>query len=101
MRLEHGLKHCAELQAVAGNVRFFAALLTADHDGNLPEHTARLNSWIEQVRADAAAPALRSFAGGLLIDHDAVAAGLALPYSNGPCEGVLNKSGTGGARCLA
>lgn len=91
MRLEHTLKQCPELQATADHVRSFAALLTADHDGNLDEHTAHLDSWIAQVRADPMVPALRSFAEGLLIDHDAVAAGLALPYSNGPCEGVVNK----------
>ena len=41
-------------------------------------------------RADQTVPALRSFAEGLLIDHDAVAAALALPYSNGPTEGAVN-----------
>src|SRR5258705_280459 len=51
-RLEHALKHCPELQATAGYVRSFAALLTADHDGDLHEHTTRLDAWIEQVRAD-------------------------------------------------
>lgn len=90
-RLEHALKHCPELQATAGYVRSFAALLTADHDGDLPEHTTRLDAWIEQVRADQTVPALRSFAEGLLIDHDAVAAALALPYSNGPAEGAVSK----------
>jgi hypothetical protein len=90
-RLEHALKHCPELQATAGYVRSFAALLTADHDGDLHEHTTRLDAWIEQVRADQTVPALRSFAEGLLIDHDAVAAALALPYSNGPTEGAVNK----------
>lgn len=90
-RLEHALKHCPELQAAADRVRSFATLLTADHDGNLPEHTARLDTWIKQVRNDPSVPALRSFAEGLLIDHDAVAAALALPYSNGATEGVVNK----------
>ncbi|MEU6711699.1 ISL3 family transposase [Nonomuraea sp. NPDC046802] len=90
-RLEHTLKRCPELQAVTDHVRSFAALLTADHDGNLDDHTARLDAWIDKVRADQQVPALRSFAEGLLIDHDAVAAALALPYSNGPTEGVVNK----------
>jgi transposase len=90
-RLEHALKHCPELQATAGYVRSFAALLTADHDGDLHEHATRLDAWLEQVRADQTVPALRSFAEGLLIDHDAVAAALALPYSNGPTEGAVNK----------
>lgn len=90
-RLEHALKRCPELQAAADHVRSFAALLTADHDGNLAEHTTRLDAWIHQVRDDPAVPALRSFAEGLLIDHDAVAAALALPHSNGATEGVVNK----------
>jgi hypothetical protein len=46
---------------------------------------------IAQVRADPQVPALRSFTEGLLIDHDAVAAGLALPCSNGATEGVVNQ----------
>lgn len=90
-RLDHTLKRCPELQATADHVRSFAALLTADHDGNLDRHTAHLDSWIEQVRAGPKVPALRSFAEGLLIDHDAVAAALAMPYSNGATEGVVNK----------
>ncbi|MGP4027457.1 hypothetical protein [Actinomadura sp. 3N407] len=89
MRLEHALKHCPGLQAAADHVRSFAALLITDNDANLPENTARLDSWIAQVRDAPAVPTLRSFAEGLLIDHDA--AGLALPYSNRPAEGVVNK----------
>jgi transposase len=46
-------------------------------------------------------PALRSFAEGLLIDHDAVAAALALPYSNASTEGVVNKIKTIKGRCTA
>jgi hypothetical protein len=38
-------------QTTAGYVRFFAALLTADHDGDLHKHTKRLDSWIRQARA--------------------------------------------------
>src|SRR5579875_798554 len=90
-RLEYALKRCPELTAAAGDVRSFAALLTAGHDGNLDEHTARLHSWIAQVRADPQVPALRSFAEGLLIDHDAVASAFALPHSNGITEGAVNK----------
>jgi hypothetical protein len=90
-RLDHALKHCPELQAAADHVRAFAALLTADHDGDLAKHTATMDAWITRVRDDTRVPALRSFAEGLLIDHDAIAAGLALPHSNGPTEGVVNK----------
>ncbi|MFG1710940.1 transposase [Nonomuraea sp. M3C6] len=53
--------------------------------------TSTPHAWIDKDRADQQVPALRSFAEGLLIDHDAVAAALALPYSNGPTEGVVNK----------
>lgn len=35
-------------------------------------------------------PALHAFTDGLTKDYDAVAAGLTLPYSNGPTEGVVN-----------
>ena len=69
-------------------------VLTADHDGNLPEHAARLDAWIAQARNDTAVPALRSFAEGLLIDHDAVATALALPFSNGPTEGRCQQDQT-------
>lgn len=91
LRLEHALKTCPELQAAAEQLRTFASLLVTDHDGDLPAHTARLDAWIAGVRDDQRVPALRSFAEGLLIDHDAIAAALALPYSNGPTEGVVNK----------
>jgi hypothetical protein len=37
-RLDHALKRCPELQTAADHVRSFAALLTADHDGNLQTH---------------------------------------------------------------
>lgn len=90
-RLDHALKRCPELHTAADHVRSFAALLTADHDGNLQTHTAHLDAWIDQVRNDQTLPALRSFAEGLLIDHGAVATALALPDSNGPTEGVVNK----------
>lgn len=90
-RLEHLLKQCPQMAAVAAHVRAFAALLTADRDGDLPAHTARLDTWMAAVRADDL-PALHSFCEGLLIDRDAVIAGLALPYSNGPAEGVVTKT---------
>ncbi|RBQ11593.1 ISL3 family transposase, partial [Spongiactinospora rosea] len=36
-------------------------------------------------------PHLHSFIRGLTLDLDAVCAGITLPYSNGPAEGVVNK----------
>jgi transposase len=82
-RLEHTLKHCPQLKAAAAHVRAFAGLLTERRGQDLPQ-------WIESVRADDL-PALHSFAEGLLIDYDAIVAGLTLPYSNGPAEGIINK----------
>jgi len=90
-RLHDALQGCPELQVAADHVRSFAMLLTADHDGDLDAHTTRLDSWINKARNDPQVPALRSFAEGLLIDHNAVAAALALPYSNGATEGVVHK----------
>lgn len=36
-------------------------------------------------------PELHSFVTGLRRDHDAVTAGLTLPYSSGPVEGHVNR----------
>lgn len=36
-------------------------------------------------------PALHTFTDGLIKDCEAGIAGLTLPYSNGPTEGVINK----------
>ncbi|MEV1004720.1 transposase [Nonomuraea sp. NPDC050202] len=82
-RLHKVLDCCLELKQATEHVRTFASLLT-QRQGH------RLDEWIAEVRATDLQP-LRSFAEGLLIDHDAVAAGLTLPYSNGPTEGVVNK----------
>ncbi|SPL99260.1 Mobile element protein [[Actinomadura] parvosata subsp. kistnae] len=82
-RLQEVLDCCLELKQATEHVRTFADLLT-QRQGH------RLDDWIADVRAGDLHP-LRSFAEGLLIDHDAVVAGLTLPYSNGPTEGVVNK----------
>ncbi|MEV6160309.1 ISL3 family transposase [Nonomuraea sp. NPDC052129] len=82
-RLQEVLDHCLELKQATEHVRTFANLLT-QRQGH------RLDDWIDVVRASDLQP-LRSFAEGLLIDHDAVVAGLTLPYSNGPTEGVVTK----------
>jgi transposase len=65
------------------HVRAFAGLLTERRGQDLQQ-------WIESVRADDL-PALHSFAEGLLTGYDAIVAGLTLPYSNGPAEGIINK----------
>lgn len=64
-------------------VRAFAALLT-DRDG------ADLEGWMSAVEANEL-PALHGFVRGLCKDLPAVVAGLSLPYSNGPAEGVSTK----------
>ncbi len=50
-----------------------------------------LDCWIKQART-AGLPELEPFLRGLEQDHDAAVAGLTMPYSNGPCEGVNTKT---------
>jgi transposase len=49
-----------------------------------------LDSWLEAVKASRL-QAFESFVTGVQQDHDAVQAGLTLPYSNGPLEGHVNR----------
>jgi transposase len=71
------------LAATATHVRAFATMMT-ERQGQ------RLGQWITGVRADPL-PALHTFANGLCKDHDAVLAGLTLPYSSGAVEGKICK----------
>ena len=87
---ETGAAHLAQilarspgLAATAAHVRAFATMMT-EHQGQ------RLDQWIADVRADPL-PALHSFANGLQKDHDAVLAGLTLPYRSGAVEGKICK----------
>jgi transposase len=64
-------------------VREFAAILTR-------RRGADLDAWIATTRTDAL-PGFDSYLNGLEKDHDATVAGLTLPYSNGPTEGVNTK----------
>ena len=50
----------------------------------------RLLGWIERAKVSGVA-AIRRFAEGLVPDLAAVTAGLALPWSNGPTEGAVNR----------
>ncbi|MGW7361298.1 ISL3 family transposase [Streptomyces sp. NPDC054802] len=77
---------CPEMTQLATIIRDFAPLLTPHVD-----NTDALTRWIAQVRA-ADLPHLHAFARGLERDRDAVIAGLTLPYSNGPTEGVNTKT---------
>ncbi len=71
---------------VAASIRGFAPLLKPHAD-----NAHALTHWIAQVRA-ADLPHLHAFTRGLDRDLDAVVAGLTLPYSNGPTEGVNTKT---------
>jgi hypothetical protein len=81
--LDHLLGACPHLIILAKHVRAFAALLT-DRRG------AELDGWMSAVAASDL-PALHGFVRGLRKDLPAVVAGLSLPYSNGPAEGVNTK----------
>lgn len=87
---EHDREHLAELLAtcphlaiLTDHVRAFAALLTE-------RRGAEVESWMTAVEADDL-PLLHGFVRGLHKDLAAVTAGLTMPYSNGPTEGVNNK----------
>ncbi|MFB6991180.1 transposase [Streptomyces sp. NPDC056304] len=73
-----------KMTALAQLVRHFAQLM-AERRG------AGLDSWIKQVRV-AVLPEPDAFLNGLDQDHDAAVAGLTLPCSNGPTEGVNIKT---------
>lgn len=74
---------CPALTTLTTRVREFAEILTRRRGTDL-------DSWISAVRNDDL-PALDAFTDGLSKDYAAVVAGLTLPYSNGPTEGVINK----------
>jgi transposase len=80
---------CPEMTALTGHVAAFAHLL-AHHEHPSQEHAA-IRPWTEAVTADDL-PALHGFIHGLDKDRAAVQAGLDLPYSNGPTEGINNKT---------
>ena len=87
----HAAEHLAKildrsphLAATADHVRGFATMLT-NRTG-----LQHLDPWITAVRTDDL-PHLHTFANGLERDHDAVLAGLTLPYSSGPVEGTVTK----------
>jgi transposase len=81
--LEELLAACPHLAVLTEHVRAFARLLT-ERRGN------ELEGWTVAVEADDL-PALHGFVRGLRKDLAAVTAGLSLPYSNGPIEGLNNK----------
>ncbi|WP_331459378.1 ISL3 family transposase [Saccharothrix sp. NRRL B-16348] len=87
---EHHRRHlddlitsCPPMTTLAQRIREFAVILTHRRGQDL-------NAWIDAVLADDL-PALHRFVHGLRKDNDAVVAGLTLPHTNGPTEGVVNK----------
>jgi transposase len=81
--LDDLIASCPEMTTLATRVREFAAILTERHGHSLA-------TWIATTRADAL-PGFGSYLNGLDKDFDATVAGLTLPYSNGPTEGVNTK----------
>jgi transposase len=77
---------CPEMTQLSTDIRDFAPLLTPHAD-----NADALTGWIAKVRA-ADLPHLHTFIRGLDRDIEAVIAGLTLPYSNGPTEGVNTKT---------
>jgi transposase len=71
------------MAALATHVASFAQLIT--------KPGGDLQAWIDAVTADDL-PALHTFVTGLDKDRPTVQAGLRLPYSNGPTEGVNTKT---------
>jgi transposase len=81
--LDDLIASCPEMTTLATRVREFADILTQ-------RRGADLAAWITQTRLDAL-PGFGSYLNGLDKDFDATTAGLTLPYSNGPTEGVNTK----------
>ncbi|MEV6073436.1 ISL3 family transposase [Nocardia sp. NPDC052001] len=82
--LDELLAACPELTALAQLVHEFAPIM-ANRRG------IEIDCWIKQVRA-AGLIELEPILTGVDQDHDAVVAGLTLPYSSGPIEGVNTKT---------
>jgi transposase len=77
---------CAEMTALTGLIRDFAALLAPD-----PANSTRLQNWITAAR-DADLPHVHAFTRGLDLDIQAVTAALTMPFHNGRTEGVNTRT---------
>ncbi len=82
--LDDLVARCPQMTVLTARIGEFATLLTG-------RHGETLDAWIKTVRDDDLS-AVHAFAAGLENDHDAVVAGLTLPYSNGPMEGANTKT---------
>lgn len=84
VRLKQVLARCPQLEATAGHVACFAAMM-GQRSGK-----DQLAAWLDAVTADDL-PALQSLVAGLRRDLDAVTNGLSLDYSSGQVEGNVNR----------
>lgn len=75
-------KKCPEIKQTGELVRGFKNLFHAKQEGSL-------NAWIEEAMQPG--PGIKSFAGNLLKDFEAVNNAVITPYSNGQVEGQVNK----------
>ncbi|MDT0468456.1 transposase [Streptomyces gibsoniae] len=75
---------CPHLDATAGHVRDFAAMMRDLRGDDLP-------AWMERVLADDL-PALHSLVNGMKRDLDAVTAGLSTPWTSGQVEGHVTRA---------
>jgi transposase len=73
----------AEVATASGLAREFADMVRG-------RKRDRLDNWLNAANASGIRE-LKYFANGLRHDYDAVAAGLSLPWSNGPTEGHINR----------
>ena len=87
---DHERSHLAELLAACPPLTVLAEHVRAFADRLTTRRGADLEDWMSAVE-DSDLPALHAFVRGLRKDHDAVVAGLSLPYSNGPIEGTNTK----------
>jgi hypothetical protein len=78
--------HCPDLAALHAHVAAFAKILAGRHGA------AALDAWLATAEAAPAQPELASFALGIRMDHDAVAAGLTHPWSSGLVEGLNTRT---------
>ncbi len=82
--LERLLAENPDLAAGHGLLQRFRALIAG-------RDAAALDPWLDDARASGPAP-FASLADGVAADWAAVAAALALPWSNGPVEGQINRT---------
>jgi transposase len=83
LQLKQVLARSPALTVTHQHVHKFAVMLTQ-------RRGQHLGDWMLDVKTNGTAP-VRSFAAGLGKDHDAVTAGLTLPYSSGPVEGAVTR----------